>query len=78
MGRTVKRFGGEEKIIATYSEKEQNKSFVLRQTQEEIKVGDDDFVKPSHLEKLVLTKLRKISNEDKNDVIKYLFEKDDI
>ena len=78
MGRTDKKSGGEKKIAATYSEKDINKSFIIRQPQAEIKVVEDDLGKLSNLEILMLKKLRKISNEDKNDVIQYLYEKKDI
>ncbi|MDE5605427.1 MAG: helix-turn-helix domain-containing protein [Eubacterium sp.] len=78
MGRTDKKSGGEKKITATYSEKDKNKSFIIRQPQAEIKVVEDDLGDLSNLEILMMKKFRKISNEDKNDVIQYLYEKKDL
>lgn len=53
-------------------------NFVIHQSQAEIKVVENDLGKLSNLEVLMIKKLRKISNEDKNDVAQYLYNKEDI
>ncbi len=78
MGRTNKKFGEEKKVITTYSEKDSEMNFVIHQSQAEIKVVENDLGKLSNLEVLMIKKLRKISNEDKNDVAQYLYNKEDI
>jgi len=78
MGRTNKKFGAEKKVITTYSEKDSEMNFVIHQSQAEIKVVENDLGKLSNLEVLMIKKLRKISNEDKNDVAQYLYNKEDI
>lgn len=78
LGRTNKKFGEEKKIIATYSEKDSNKSFVLHQPKAEIKLGENNLGKLSDFEILIIKKLRKISYEDRNDVVQYLSNKKDI
>ncbi|MDE5670209.1 MAG: hypothetical protein K2I14_01920, partial [Eubacterium sp.] len=78
MGRTNKKFGEEKKVITTYSEKDSDINFVIHQSQAEIKVVENDLGKLSNLEVLMIKKLRKISNEDKNDVAQYLYNKEDM
>ena len=78
MGRTNKKFGAEKKVITTCSEKDSEMNFVIHQSQAEIKVVENDLGKLSNLEVLMIKKLRKISNEDKNDVAQYLYNKEDI
>ncbi len=78
MGRTNKKFGEEKKVITTYSERDSEMNFVIHQSQAEIKVVENDLGKLSNLEVLMIKKLRKISNEDKNDVAQYLYNKEDI
>ncbi len=78
MGRTDKKFGKEKKKITTYSEKDNDINFIIHQSPSEIKVVENDLGKLSNLEVLMIKKLRKISNEDKNDVAQYLYNKEDI
>lgn len=77
MGRTEKK-SVKRKKVTTYSERENDTSFVIHQKNAKYKVVENNLGELSPLEIMVIQKLRKISTEDKNDVAQYLNNKKDI
>ena len=77
LGKTDHKFGEEKKII-TYSEKDKDLNYVIRHPHAEIKIDENGAGKLSILETLMVKKIRRISAEDRNDVIKYLNSKKDM